>query len=182
MKCRVALHLLHDLMNVPVQHRERTESLKERKGLFTVRCAPAPVWIDCPERNMREEHDRGAVLVLAQILLQPIELSLTESSHALQLNYIHQADEMYPSVIEAVPPVSGGTFAVSLKVKLSVVDRSVMLARNIKYLPPGTCQHLIHRVEFGGLGRVCQIAGVKSGNPAYWGLKVSYPLLSEEYL
>src|SRR6202000_1299337 len=154
-KGRIAFDLLHDLMDVPVQYCDGTEPLEKGECLFTVRCSPTPVRINSPQRNMCKEHDRRTVLVLAQIFLQPVELRRPEFPHAFQLNYIHQADEVHAFVIEAVPSISGRTFAIPLKVKLSIVDRSVMLARDIKYLPFGARQYLVHRVEFTWLGSVC---------------------------
>src|SRR5580698_11382570 len=159
-KGRIALHLLHDLVDMPVQYRHGTESLKKGEGLFTVRCSPTPVRINSPQRNMCKEHNRCTVLVLAQVFLQPVQLRRPEFPHTFQLHYIHQSDEVHAFVIEAVPSVSRGTFAISLKVELSVVDRSVMLARDIKYLPFGARQYLIHRVEFARLGSMRQVASV----------------------
>src|ERR1700745_3097633 len=63
MESGVSLHFLHDLMNVSIERGEGAEPLEQRECLLAVRRAPAPVWVYGPERNMREEHDRSAVLV-----------------------------------------------------------------------------------------------------------------------
>ena len=59
-KRHVALHLLHDLVNVAVQHGHRSEALEETERLLGVVRAPAPLRIDGPQRHVREEHDRRA--------------------------------------------------------------------------------------------------------------------------
>ena len=65
-------------MNVTVQHRHRTETLHIRQGLFTVVGSPAPVRIDGPERNVCKEDDRSAGRAALEIVLQPLQLLVTE--------------------------------------------------------------------------------------------------------
>src|SRR6476619_3689552 len=54
----VALHLLYDLMNMTVEHGQRTESLQQRQCLLCIVGAPAPVLVDRPQWNMSEDNDR----------------------------------------------------------------------------------------------------------------------------
>src|ERR1700728_1472028 len=56
----VALDLLHDLMNVSVQHRHRPEAAQLTEELFRIPGAPAPGLVDRPERHVREYDDRRA--------------------------------------------------------------------------------------------------------------------------
>src|SRR4029078_11356406 len=70
----VALHLLNDLVDVAVQYRDRTEALQEFERARAVLRAPAPFLIDDPERDMREDDDRHAVGLAAQIVSEPGEL------------------------------------------------------------------------------------------------------------
>src|SRR5882672_6904596 len=50
----VSFHLLHDLMNVPIQHGYGTEALQVCESLGAVLCSPAPFRVDRPERDMGE--------------------------------------------------------------------------------------------------------------------------------
>ena len=43
-----SFHLLHDLMNVSVEDRYRSEALEQRKDLRTIVGTPTPVGIDRP--------------------------------------------------------------------------------------------------------------------------------------
>src|SRR5207302_570828 len=72
----VALHLLHDLMNVPVQHRDRPEAFEVCQRLLAVVRHPSPLRIDGPEGDMGEHHDRSAAREPLDVLLEPVELSL----------------------------------------------------------------------------------------------------------
>src|SRR5581483_4564612 len=54
----VALDLLHDLVDVAVEHGHRAEAFQVTERLGAVLGAPAPVLEDGPERNVGEHHDR----------------------------------------------------------------------------------------------------------------------------
>src|SRR4029077_163970 len=56
----VSFHLLHDLMNMPVQHGYRTEAFQICESLCAVLRSPAPFRVDRPERNVGEHNDRRA--------------------------------------------------------------------------------------------------------------------------
>jgi hypothetical protein len=71
---------------------------------------------------MREDHDRCAALESGEILLKPVQLRLAELSHALELNDVHQSNEVNAFVIETVPAVSFCSFAVTVQVHFSVID------------------------------------------------------------
>src|SRR5450631_3977972 len=88
MKCDIALHLLHDLMDMAIEHSDRAKPLQHGKGLLTVRCSPSPGWVDSPEWNVRENCNRSTALQPAEILLQPVKLRLAQFSHSFKLNHI----------------------------------------------------------------------------------------------
>ena len=54
MKRDVAFHLLHDLMDMPVQDGDRAETLQISERLLAVVGAPTPFGIDRPERDVRK--------------------------------------------------------------------------------------------------------------------------------
>ena len=53
-----ALDLLHQLVDVSVQHCDRAETGEQRERLRRILRAPAPFRRDGPERDMREDDDR----------------------------------------------------------------------------------------------------------------------------
>src|SRR5215467_11273621 len=55
----VAFDLLHDLVDVTVEHRDRAEALEVIERARRVFGAPPPGRIDRPQRNVREDDDRG---------------------------------------------------------------------------------------------------------------------------
>src|SRR5579872_1784000 len=108
-------------MNVPVEHSHRAESLQQIEGLRAVLGCPAPLRVDGPQGNMRENHDRGAAPMLGDIVLEPSQLLVSNRTHPFELRSIVQADEMDPFVIEALPTPPRGAFAKTLQVLLAVV-------------------------------------------------------------
>src|SRR6266699_3454163 len=118
MKRDVALNLLHGLVNVPVQDRHRSKALQVRKRLPAVLGSPAPFWIHAPERNMRKHHDRSARLQVLDVIFEPIELFVSQRAEpsGLQVQHVHQADEMRTLLVEAVPTRALRSFAVALEI------------------------------------------------------------------
>src|SRR5665213_4119836 len=104
----VAFHLLHDWMDVPVQHGDRTETLQIPESLLAVVGAPSPVGINRPERNMCEHDDRRTAFQVPYIILQPLELVRAERAKAagLEVHYVDEADEVRALVVNTVPAVS----------------------------------------------------------------------------
>ena len=47
----VSFHLLHHLVDMPVEHRNGSEGLQQRQEFSTVLRAPAPLRINAPQRN-----------------------------------------------------------------------------------------------------------------------------------
>ena len=51
-------HFLGDLVDVPVEHRHRTEPREQLQRLGGIVGAPAPLGIDGPQRDVGEDDDR----------------------------------------------------------------------------------------------------------------------------
>src|SRR5205807_6397344 len=130
-----ALDLSHHLVNVAVEYRHAAESLEVGESLRAILGAPSPLGIHRPEWNVREDHHRPARGLALQIGFQPCELIRAKTAQAFQHSHVRQAYEMDVLVIEAVPAVALRGFAVSLQVLFAVVDREVMLARDVEHLP-----------------------------------------------
>src|SRR5262249_17486411 len=81
----IALDLLHDLVNVTVEHRDRAKSLEILEGFRSVLGAPAPLWVDRPERDVGKQHDRGRLRFSLQVSFEPFELFGAEIAKAAGL-------------------------------------------------------------------------------------------------
>src|ERR1700689_1050709 len=102
MEGHVALDLLHDLMNVSVQHRHRAETAQLAEELFRIPGTPAPGFVDRPERHVCEYDDRRAGRPMLQVRGHPGELLVTQCTETarLELYHVDQADEMHAGMIE----------------------------------------------------------------------------------
>ena len=114
MKSDVPLDLLHYLVNMAVEHSDRTETLQMRERLLAVLRSPAPVGIDTPKRNVCENHYRSACGDSTQVVLQPGDLLLAKLAHAFELNHVDQSNEVDSFVIHAVPPSAFRVFPVTV--------------------------------------------------------------------
>src|SRR4029077_6846704 len=121
MERNLTFDLLHDLVNMAVQHGHGTETLDVRQSLFAVVGSPAPIRIGGPQWNMFKEHDRSAGRAALEIGLKPLQLVVTERPHAssFQIGDIYETNEMHTLVIEAVPPTSLCTFPITLEILLA---------------------------------------------------------------
>lgn len=130
----VALDLLHGLVNVSIQNRDRAESLQIRESLFAVVCAPAPLRINRPERDVRKYDDGSAALQFGNVFLEPFELLVAETTEpaSLEVEYVHQADEMRPLRVEAVPAVALCVLSEALMEHFAVIVEHIVLAWNVK--------------------------------------------------
>src|SRR5271168_1061440 len=135
-KRHVAFHLLHRLVNVPVQHRHRTKVFQQRQRLRAIFRAPAPLRIHRPQRNMRKHHDRRAGLQTLYVLFHPGDLLRAQRAKpaSLQVHHVHQAHEVHAFFVEAVPALSLALLRVALQVLFAVVVQHVMLARHVKHI------------------------------------------------
>src|SRR5271156_6715416 len=56
-KRHIAFHLLHDLVNVPVQYRNGSKLLQITERLRAVIRSPSPLRVHRPQRNVRKNHN-----------------------------------------------------------------------------------------------------------------------------
>src|SRR5262249_31235481 len=157
----VAFHLLHDLVNMSVQHSDRAKALEKAEGLRTVLGAPAPVRIDGPQRDIRKHNDRPAGGVALELRFVVLERLVAELTEAVESGDVRQPDEVEVLVIEADPPAALSVFAVPSQELLPVIDGRVMLPRyeeDLLWIAP--FQQFVEHVIFAGLRRVTQVACV----------------------
>src|SRR5690242_16431995 len=95
MECDGPLHLLHHLMDVPVQNRYGPEPLQVRQRLRAIFRAPTPLRVNGPERNMREDDDWRAARTPAQIVFEPGDLCVAQFPQTFERHYIRKPDEMH---------------------------------------------------------------------------------------
>ena len=129
----VALDLLHDLMDVAVQNRNGTESFQIRQRLRAVAGAPAPVLIHDPQRHMREHDDRraaGSRPLTSFSSHSSCSVAEIAETVALQIDHVHQPDEVHAVRVEAVPAVAIGAFTIPVQIALAVFLKDVVFARN----------------------------------------------------
>ena len=100
---------------------------------------------------MRKHNDRSARLQVLDVIFEPLELFVSQRAEpsGLQVQHVHQADEMHALLVEAVPPCALRFFAVALEILLPVVVQHVVFAGNENHvLRSRALQNLVHRVEF----------------------------------
>src|SRR5215470_5198280 len=136
MEGRVAFDLLHDLVDVTVEHRHRAEALEVVEGARGVFGSPAPGGIDRPQRNVGEHDDgrrRGAAV---EVVLQPFELLVAEiaQSAGLEIDDVDQTDEVHAVRVEAVPARAFAAAAVAVAVKLHILVENVVFARYVMHV------------------------------------------------
>src|SRR5271169_3962869 len=114
----VAFHLLHDLMDMPIQDGNRAEALQVSEGLLAVVGAPTPFGINRPERDVREHDHRRAAFQVPYIILEPLELLGAERSEAagFEVHYVDEANEVRALVVKAVPALSFRIFTEAIQV------------------------------------------------------------------
>src|SRR5215472_16894517 len=135
----VALDLLHDLVDVTVEYRHRAEALEIVESARRVFCAPAPGWIDRPQRNVREDDDRSRCPPDLEVALQPFELLVAEIAQAagLEINNVDEADEVHAVGVEAIPARAFGAATVAVAIELNVLVEDVMFTRNVMHVESG---------------------------------------------
>src|SRR5262249_44791315 len=126
----VALNLLRDLVYVAVEHRHRTEALEIVERARCVFGAPAPGWIDAPQRNVREDDDRGRCRAAFEVIPQPFQLLIAEIAQpaGLEIEHIDEADEMDTVGVEAVPAGALRAAAIAVSVELLLIIEEIVLA------------------------------------------------------
>jgi hypothetical protein len=116
---------------------------------------------------VRHQHDRRTGREPFDILLQPFKLLVANFGEAggfeagLKLEHIDQPDEVHAAVIEAVPTLAPGVFAIACEIGLAVVRvGDVMLAGQEEHLLIGRFDDLIGVVPLLLFGEVANIAGM----------------------
>src|SRR4029077_19814009 len=130
--------------------------------LFTVFRHPAPLGIDGPERYMGKHDEGRAAGESLDILLEPVELGLSEASEpaGLEVEHIDQSDEVHPFVVEALPARAGWS-AEPAQVIRAPVGKDVVLPRYVEDpLGLDTLERLGDGVEGARLLRVGDVAGM----------------------
>lgn len=158
----VALHFLQDLVNVPVQHRNRTEALEVSKRLRAVIGTPAPLGINRPQRNVYKNKDGSAALQMLHVTFDPVKLFLPERppSARLQVENIYQPHKVHALVIESRVAFSLRLATEPVQILFAGGGEYVVFAGNIEDFPD-LCspEHVSRRLKFGWLRPVRNIAG-----------------------
>ncbi len=159
----VALDLLHHLVNVPVEHSDRSEALQDRESLRAVLGAPAPFGVNGPQRNVREDDNRCAGGEVGDVLAEPFQLLRADRAESFQLGAVVQTNEMYTLMVKALPGLAGGRFAEAFEKQFAVVAGDVMFAWDIEhFFLTKALKDLVQRVKFGGLGKMSEVARVEN--------------------
>jgi hypothetical protein len=159
----MTLHLLHHLVNVPVENGDRAEALEYRESLRAIPSGPSPLGIDRPERNVREDDDGRARGQTGGIFGEPIHLLGADLAEASELDAVVEANEVDALVVKTLPRFARGSLAEALKVHLASVGSGVVFAGDIEHLLLAQpFEDLIQGVEFGSLGLVGEVAGVEN--------------------
>src|SRR5262249_43943489 len=96
----VALDLLLDLVDVAVEHGDRSETLQTAERARRVLGTPSPILIHRPQGQVRQDDDRRAGREAFHVLLYPFELLVAELGKPgrfeprLEIEDIDQCDEM----------------------------------------------------------------------------------------
>ncbi len=157
----VALDLLHELVDVSVEDGDRTEAPHEAEGGGGVVGAPAPVGVHGEERDVAEDHQRRLALHPLEVAFEPRQLVGAQVAELLEIDGVHQGDEVRAPMVEAEPAVALGAGPEELPVLLAGVVGGVVLAGQDQDLArPQRGEHLLDLVELF-VGRVVgQVTGV----------------------
>ena len=159
----IAFDLLQHLMDVSIQHRDRSERTQQRHRLRGVGRAPAPGFPDRPQRNVREHHDRRRARDAREIAFQPGDLFVAELRQGARLEVLHvvQADEMHAALVEAVPRLAIAIVIEKPEIAgRAVIDRVVFARNRMHAIYTDFLQHLTCLAEFLGLRQMAHVAGV----------------------
>src|SRR5450631_2068183 len=131
----IALHLLHHLVDVAVEHGHRAETFQGGERLRAVLGAPAPLRVQRPQRDMCEHDDRRRGRFAFQIVLDPFDLLFAEAAHtaALEIGDVDEPHEMHAVGVERVIARPFGAAAVTFLVELDVGIDDVVLARHVMH-------------------------------------------------
>jgi hypothetical protein len=110
-----------------------------------------------------ENDDRGGIGFAFDIVGEPRELLGSKSAEpaCLKVHHIVKTYEMYAVVVEAVPALTLGAFAVAFEIELAqaLVDE-VVLARNVVHVEARLSDQLRGAIELIGLRQMGNVPGV----------------------
>ena len=157
----------------PFKHGHGAEPFEQRQCLRAIVRSPSPLRIHGPQRHVRKHHDRCARRQSLDVPRQPSDLLGTQIAQpaGLEIQHVHETDEMHAAVVEAVPPVPRRTLSVALQVLRARIIQDVVLARHVEH-PPGLrlrpANHLVHGVELGRLRQMADVARVQQELRLLW--------------
>src|SRR5215471_8981082 len=101
---------------------------------------------------------------MLNVTFHPFELLVSQRAQSprLQIQHVHQSDEVHTLLVEAVPTGALTTLSVALQELLAVIVEHVVLARNIKYVfGCRAFQDLIDRIKLFWFREMADIAGMQ---------------------
>src|ERR1700733_2406465 len=123
--------------------------------------APAPIRIHGEQRDVTEHDDRRVTGQRRDIFGNKVQLLGAQVPKFLQIERVHQRDNMHAGDVEAVPAVAAGSGAEHASVFLARVVDGVVLAghgEDVRRAEAG--QHLLDLIELLGGGQVGEVTGV----------------------
>src|SRR3984893_17393112 len=121
----VALDLLHDLMDMAIEHSHRAKALQVAERAAGIFGPPSPFRVDRPQRQVGEDHDRGACRAAGNILLHPFELLVAEFGETggfeagFEIEDVDQGDKVHAPDVEGVPAFALRIFYFTLGLDMS---------------------------------------------------------------
>ena len=115
-----SLDLLHQLMDVAVEHGHRAEPRQQPQRLSAVVGAPAPFRRDHPQRDVGEHDDRRRSRWPLRSASSQASWSGAEGAEAvgLEVDDVDERNEMHAAVVEGIPTAAGRARAEALQIGL----------------------------------------------------------------
>ena len=102
---------------------------------------------------------------MAHVLAEPRDLLGAERAKAarLEIEHVHEPDEMHAGVVEAVPAAALRALTVALQIRHSVVGRDIVLAGHVENaIRLETLEHFVRCIELARLRELRDVAGVQN--------------------
>src|SRR5262249_31741217 len=127
--------------------------MQQSHELVRITRAPAPLFVDGPQRHVSKHDDGCAGGAALQVLFDPGQLLLAQRAEParLELQHIDQSNEMYASVIEAVVALVVGSFPEAVEILRNLLIRGVMFAWNrVQLGRPEPAEQLLRGIKLCG--------------------------------